>query len=143
MKRLITTSVLVLAVLFSSVYAVNSKIDKKDPRYAQYEANLLKGLSSTNEGLKFSSAYLLGEIESENAVDHLVNMLRSHDDENFRIMAALSLTKIGTQRALFMVKRVGKFTNSEKVAQFCETFYQAKTYPIPEQDRMLVSSLIK
>jgi len=143
MKRLITTFVLISAVLFSTLSATQTQMDKKDPRYTKYENNLIVGLKSDNDGLKFSSAYLLGEIKSELAVDLLIRMLRSHEDENFRIMAALSLSKIGTDQALYMVKRVGKFTDREKLATFCDKFYKAKAFSLPKDDEVLVSSLFK
>lgn len=143
MKRLTTTFVLIFTVLFSSLFATNTKLNKEDPRYAQYENNLITGLKSDNEGLRFSSAYLLGEIKSELAVDLLTRMLRSHENENFRIMAALSLSKIGTDQALYMVKRVGKFTDHTKLATFCDKFYKARTYSLPADDKVLVSSLFE
>lgn len=144
MKKTSITLFLIFAIILSSgIFGQNFKIPKDHPKYEKLQFNLLKALESDNEGLKFSSAYALGEMKSSAAIDLLTRMLRSHKDENYRIMAALSLTKIGTEQALFMVKRVGKFTDNKKLAAFCEKFHKIKTYPIPEEDRALAATLFK
>lgn len=85
--------------------------------------NLINGINSENEGLKCSSTYFLGEYKSEYAVIPLLRILKSDDKEEARIMAALSLTKIGDARGIYAVKQAIKFDSSERVRKLCQGFY--------------------
>jgi hypothetical protein len=69
------------------------------------EENYLSALNSGNEELKVSSAYMLGEIKSEKAVVLLMDMFRKEKDDGAKLVAALSLLKIGDARGVFLVKR--------------------------------------
>jgi HEAT repeat protein len=92
-------------------------------RYEQAVQNLLIGLSSDNDGLRRSSAYILGELKSDESVIPLMGALKSHKDPNTRIVAALSLCKIGDARGVFAVKQEVRFDDSEKVRRSCAWFY--------------------
>lgn len=87
------------------------------------EQNLLIGLGSSNDGLKTSSAYSLGELNSNKAVIPLLKMLRNDPKECNRIMAALSLYKIGDSRGINALKQRIKFDESERVRKMCSTLY--------------------
>ncbi len=119
--------ILILSVLITaSSYANNSaaaeiKIQKQ---MSQIELNLLNGLNSENEGLKFSCAYYLGEYKCSNAVIPLLSMLRENNDECSRIMAALALAKIGDQRGLYALKRVYEIEGPTRLGRLCNLFYQ-------------------
>lgn len=141
---LVKTFALLFALTFVSSVNAQSKtsISKFHPKYHQIEKNLLVGLDSDNLGLRVSSAYMLGEMESEDAVDPLVKMLREDDDEGARIMAALSLVKIGTDRGLFMVKRIMKFTDSERVKNNCKRLYFAYLNSTKRQQEDDVNQLL-
>ncbi|MDP3150898.1 MAG: hypothetical protein Q8N83_17410 [Ignavibacteria bacterium] len=90
---------------------------------AVIENNLINALESDNEGLMQSAVYYLGEYKSNKAVIPLMKLLHSDCCEGLRIMAALSLTKIGTAKGLFAVKQSGIFDHSESVRKFCNQFY--------------------
>jgi HEAT repeat protein len=122
-----TMSILVAAVLIIAATTVAAAADTSTPlavdQYARAEQNLLIGIESDNQGLKESSAYLLGEFKSAKAVVPLMKMLRSDEQESARIVAALALCRIGDARGVYAVKRATQFDNSERVAQRCAWFY--------------------
>ena len=89
------------------------------------EKNLINALESNNEGLMQSATFYLGEYKSEKAVIPLMKLLHSDCCEGLRVMAALSLTKIGTPKSLYAVKQNGIFDQSEFVRKFCLQFYSA------------------
>ncbi len=86
--------------------------------------NLLNGVNSGNHGLRMSSAYLLGEFKSDEAVIPLMKILKSDDNEESRVMSALSLLKIGDARGIFAIKQAIQFDESERVRKMCSIFYQ-------------------
>lgn len=90
--------------------------------------NLLIGLESGNSGLTSSSAFYLGELNSDEAVIPLMKILRSSDKEELRISAALALLKIGDARGIYAIKRAIKFDESERVSKMCEKFYNSYTH---------------
>jgi len=130
MKKLNTFFVLVLffSVTSTLLFAGDHTIKNKSVSYEQIEATLLVGLNSENFGLKVSSAYMLGEIKSENSVNALVKMLRENDNEKARLIAALSLLKIGTERSIFMVKQSRRFNENENVRDLCTHLYNCHLY---------------
>ncbi|HSD62599.1 MAG TPA: HEAT repeat domain-containing protein [Ignavibacteriaceae bacterium] len=85
--------------------------------------SLLIGLSSDNDGLRKSSAYMLGEIKATEAVIPLMKMLRIEKNEDGRIVAALALYKINDSRGVFAVKQAIKFDDSGRVRKMCTNFY--------------------
>ena len=84
----------------------------------------MNGINSDNQGLRMSSAYLLGEFKSDEAVIPLMKILKSDDNEESRIMSALSLLKIGAARGIFAIKQAIQFDESERVRKMCSIFYQ-------------------
>ncbi|MCO6472531.1 MAG: HEAT repeat domain-containing protein [Melioribacteraceae bacterium] len=122
---------LLVTLLFLSFIWLQAKEPVKKNLEADYhkiELNLLEGVNSDNTGLKISSAYFLGELKSEKAVIPLMKMLRSEKCEGARVMAALSLVKIGSERSLFMLKRESEFNDFERVRQMCGQFYKAQKF---------------
>lgn len=86
--------------------------------------NLMNGINSGNQGLRMSSAYFLGEFKSDEAVIPLMKILKSDENEESRIMSALSLLKIGDSRGIFAIKQAIQFDESERVRKMCSIFYQ-------------------
>ncbi|GJQ62116.1 MAG: hypothetical protein SCALA702_11690 [Melioribacteraceae bacterium] len=112
----------VLLSLTGTAFAEQPPVVKKF-NSATMEQNLLMGVNSANTGLKVSSAYHLGEIKSDKAVLSLIKMLRDSEKEEERIAAALSLTKIGTTKAIYFVKEASKYDDSKRVRELCNKFY--------------------
>ena len=125
MKRIIVLSI-VISVLFTANLFSKNLIEPKNSAQTKITVeNLLRGVSSENSGLRFSCAYYLGELKSEKALIPLMKMLRSDEKECNRIMAALSLFKLQSERAVFMIKREATFNNSKRVREMCKIFYEA------------------
>ncbi|MBN2572710.1 MAG: hypothetical protein JXA68_11320 [Ignavibacteriales bacterium] len=94
-----------------------------EEQICQFEENLLAGLQSDNSGLKISCAYFFGEIKSEEVLIPLMAMLREGANDQEKIIADLSLYKIGNARGVYLVKGASKFADSERVRKMCDTFY--------------------
>lgn len=117
---------LVTFMLFSAIaFAGNAPAKKANINRDIAIENLLVGISSDNYGLRTTSAYMLGELESSEAVIKLMKMLREEKNEDARIMAALSLYKIGDARGINAIKQAIRFDDSEKVSKTCALFYQS------------------
>ncbi|MCW8850058.1 MAG: hypothetical protein OQJ81_08800 [Melioribacteraceae bacterium] len=85
--------------------------------------NLLEGINSDNIGLKVSCIYYLGERKADKAVIPLMGILKSKASDDIRIVAALSLFKIGDGRGIYAIKQRVEFDESEQVKRMCEIFY--------------------
>ena len=86
---------------------------------------LEQGLTSDNEGLKAGSTYMVGEMRCQRSVVALLKILHSNQSEELRILAALSLYKIGDSRGIFAIKKAITYDESKRVQQMCELFYRA------------------
>jgi hypothetical protein len=122
----ILTVVVFSVLLFTQLsYAKVNAPSSKTNTYSSIELNRLIGLQSENEGLRISCAFNLGEMKSKNAVIPLMKILRESNSYEERIIAALSLIKIGDTQGAYMVGRVAQFNDDPKVSYFCEKFYNA------------------
>lgn len=86
---------------------------------------LQQGLNSDNNGLVAGCAYMVGEIRCQRSVITLLKILHSNQSEELRILAALSLYKIGDARGIYAIKQAIKYDESKRVQQMCELFYKA------------------
>jgi len=91
---------------------------------ACYET-LQQGLNSDNEGLKAGCAYMAGEIRCQRSVVCLLKILHNNPSEELRILAALSLYKIGDARGIYAIKKAIKYDESKRVQRMCGIFYKA------------------
>jgi HEAT repeat protein len=130
-RYLVIVISLVFAAAVSNLFAAEKNAPKinKD----QVVANLLVGLSSDNTGLKSSSAYQLGEFKDSKSVIPLMRVLRNDKNENTRIIAALSLYKIGTPLSINAVRQAIRFDESPKVQKMCLNFYNS--FKIKEEEK--------
>lgn len=125
-SRIIFGLVVLVTLLFTNFsFAGVNKTKIEADKYAVAEQNRLIGLASDNEGLRVSCAFNLGEMKSQKAVIPLMKILRESESVPERIIAALSLIKIGDSQGVYMVGRVAEFTSCEKTKFFCEKFYQS------------------
>lgn len=121
-----TSIIIVIALsLTSSIFATRIIIPAKKNNFNRgvVVQNLLNGINSENQGLKLSSAYFLGQYKSSEAVIPLLSILKNDKSEESRIMAALSLIKIGDLRGIYAIKQAVKFDSSERVRKLCQVFY--------------------
>lgn len=86
---------------------------------------LRQGLYSENLGLQAGCVYMIGELRCQRSVICLMKLLHDSSSEEMRILAALSLYKIGDSRGIFAIKQAIRFDESERVQRLCETFYKA------------------
>lgn len=130
MRTKLFVAVLILSsVLFTaSTFAEVNKTTYKANTYETIELNRLIGLASDNEGLRVSCAFNLGEMKSKKAVIPLMNLLRTGNSCEERIIAALSLIKIGDPQGVYLVGRLGKFHECERTRRMCEKFYNGFLY---------------
>jgi len=117
----ITSVILFSAILFSQPVPKHS-VEMNESLILE---NLLVGTNSCNKGLCASCVYLMGELCCEKSVIPLLSILHNAECEEIRILAALSLCKIGDARGVFAVKRSAIFDESERVKRLCDLFYRA------------------
>ncbi len=86
-----------------------------DEEKERIEANLLKGINSSNLGLQTSSAYFLGELKSDKALIPLMRLVRAGNSEEAKIIAAVSLYKIESARGMYLIKQLSKHEENEMV----------------------------
>lgn len=118
MKNLNKMMLLALILFLSSAVMAGTNTTSTD-----VENNLLVGLQSENLGLKTSSAYYLGTYGTSKSVIPLMKILKSGETEEERISAAVALSKINSEQALFAVKQRAKYDDSERVRRLCAMFY--------------------
>ena len=130
MKAKFFSSLLILSLLLFTGFSF-ADVNKTTPKantYETIELNRLIGLASDNEGLRVSCAYNLGEMKSEKAVIPLMKLLREGNTLEERVIAALSLVKIGNVQGVYLVSRLSKFCECEKTRRMCERFYTGYLY---------------
>lgn len=115
-----------ILTLFSFVFITgtaystsNPKSTKKVLSKIQIE-NLIKGVNSDNLGLKVSAAYILGEYKCDEAVIPLMRMFRNDENEDARIMAAISLYKLNDGRGIQALQKANLFEKSNRVKKICK-----------------------
>jgi len=130
MKGKVLLMVLSLSILLFTGYTF-AEVNKNVPKVNSYEAielNRLIGLASDNEGLRVSCAFNLGEMKSVKAVIPLMKLLREGKTCEERIIAALSLVKIGDPQGVYLVNRLSKFHECDRTRRMCEKFYNGFLY---------------
>jgi len=125
MKAKVFSSLLILSFfLFTGFsFAEVNKTTSNANTYETIELNRLIGLSSDNDGLRVSCAFNLGEMKSQKSVIQLMHLLREGKTLEERVIAALSLVKIGDKQGVYLVSRLAKFSDCEKTRRMCEKFY--------------------
>ncbi|TSA28784.1 MAG: hypothetical protein D4R68_03515 [Ignavibacteriales bacterium] len=143
MKAKYFSSFLILSLLLFTgfSFAEVNKPNIKANSFETIELNRLIGLAFDNEGLRVSCAFNLGEMKSQKAVIPLLQILREGKTLEERVIAALSLVKIGNAQGVYLVSRLAKFSDCEKTRRMCERFYTGYLYqkylnehPVNEND---------
>ncbi len=130
MKAKVFSSLLILSFLLFTGFSF-AEVNKATPKantYETIELNRLIGLASDNEGLRVSCAFNLGEMKSQKAVIPLMQLLREGNTLEERVIAALSLVKIGDAQGVYLVSRLATFCECEKTRRMCERFYNGYLY---------------
>lgn len=119
MKIFNSFSTLLLFISLTGGIISAQETDKKISN-EQIIENLIKGIKSDNQGLRVSAAYYLGENRSSEAVELLMQMLREGNDYSERLIAALSLYKIGDERGIFLIKRIAELEEDSQITKMCK-----------------------
>lgn len=114
-KIAVLTAVIVLAVSISMIAETrdDSKAGEKITKRAL--ADLHRGIQSGNIGLRKSSIYFAGAYEVKGAVDVLIEQLDKEENEQIRVLIALSLYKIGGEKAQNALQQLVLSDESAKV----------------------------
>ena len=133
MKISIISAAAILILFSSALYSQDSI--KVVPKLSdeEIELNYLAGANSDNLGLQVSAAYYLGERKSTKAVIPLMKILRESESVEARIMAALSLYKIGDNRGVHAIKQAIRFDDNEQVKKMCEILTKMHDQETSEQ----------
>ncbi len=125
MKRIaVVGAALALCVLLAATASARPPVEPKAGHMQELtEKTLLNGLDCENCGVRASATYMLGDLKIQKAVIPLMGMLKGDTQEKARIIAALSLCKIGDPRGLYAVQRAAQFDSSERVRQVCAWYY--------------------
>ena len=110
--------------LLTTTFAQAPPISISAEKLVVMENNYLAGLESDNQGIKVSSAFFLGEIESDRAVIPLLEMLRVEEDPGAKFVAAWSLLKIGDKRGVYRVKMEAERCDCESQTCIYEYLYK-------------------
>lgn len=132
-KHIVILAISLLLLGAVSTFAKEAKSNISTQLTKEAVDNYLAGINSNNLGLRVSCAYYLGEYKTPEAIIPLMKMLNSEKSEEARIVAALSLIKIGTDKAVYAVKQAANLDKSERVRNLCEKFYNSFTYAEKEQ----------
>jgi HEAT repeat protein len=125
MKSKIVLFAVSLILIFSFQILPQEIADQKISAKEACIKTLLEGIGTDNKGLQAGCAYMLGELCCDRGVVTLLDILHNNQSEELRILAALSLYKIGDSRGIYAIRQAIKFDESERVSRLCETFYKA------------------
>ncbi|MGE5437770.1 MAG: HEAT repeat domain-containing protein [Syntrophothermus sp.] len=99
MKKTLTTLVLTLALTLTLGY-MNVLGQNTDRLHKNGIPNLKQAVQSENTGLKKSAIYMAGKYKIAEMVESLVNQLAKEDDDNVKVLIALSLYEIGDEKGI-------------------------------------------
>ena len=127
MKRIgVILGVIALTIMLIVPASANDpKKELGEARYNKAVENLLVALkeTNTNDGLRRSAIYQLGELEASDALIPIMAVLRRCHDEKCRIAAAWALCKIGDARGEYAVKQAVRFDTNRKVQLHAAWYY--------------------
>jgi hypothetical protein len=129
---------LVLSVL---TFTTNSKaqfyhVSEEALEHKIVHLNPVEGLKSADPLIRFDSAYILGETKEKSADIALMKAMREDVDYSVRIVAALSLIKMGSPVGVHLVKRIAQLSDCPKTCKILNKFYNsyAKHKELPNRD---------
>jgi len=125
MKRSIILFAVSLILIFSFQILPQETANESSSDKEACFKTLQLGLTSDNLGLQAGCTYMVGELCCQRSVICLMKLLHNSSSEELRILAALSLYKIGDSRGIYAVKQSIKFDESKRVRRMCEIFYKA------------------
>lgn len=131
MKRYsVILAVVLLCVILAVPATARPPVEPKAIPYSELtEKTLLNGLNCENCGVRASAAFMVGDLKIKSAVIPLMRVLKDSENETARVIAALSLCRIGDARGVYAVKRAARFDSSERVRMVCGWYYNEFVSP--------------
>lgn len=129
MKKLALSIFGIVFILFATNIFSQTQAENEDA--AKHAAALKKpfcGVCCDDETIRLDCVCKIGTMKSEKALLTLMRVLREDPCEGVRIAAAHSLIKIGDPRGVYLVSRLAKFSDSERLSRLCTRFYKAYQY---------------
>jgi HEAT repeat protein len=124
LNNFVLFAVLLALLSCTAIYSQDSLKVLRKISDSAIDDNYLQGVNSDNMGLRVSATYYLGERESGKAVIPLMNVLHTDKAPEARIMAALSLYKIGDQRGIYAIKGAMTEDSNQWVRSMCKIFFE-------------------
>ncbi len=128
LSAMVVVSAALLFLLFSSaVYSqtvtvsMNSISELSTNKYAL--ENLLASIKSDNPGVKRSAIYLAGKYRIAEAENTLLAQLKVEKDPSTRILIALVLYEMGSEKGLLEVKKLSQTDGNIKVRRMAAQLY--------------------
>jgi hypothetical protein len=123
-------AVLGMVVVMAVPASAQSSVELKANPYQELtEATLLNGLNCENCGVRAGAMFMVGDLKISRAVIPLMGILKGTADDKSKILAALSLCRIGDARGVYAVKRAAKFDESPRVRLLCGWYYNELVQP--------------
>jgi len=110
-KTCLITLMIVLAVAALNLSAAFAA------EQVSYEQYLIQSLKDENIGRRASAAMILGDQKSTEAIQPLFALLKSENDYRVRIVAAMSLYKIGDPNILPVLEGIAKKEKNKTAKQ--------------------------
>ena len=114
-------SLLIIVSVGEVTAQINSIRDITDNKYAL--ENLLDGINSDNEGVKRSSIYLAGKYRIAEAERVLIAQLKREQNPGNRILIALVLYKLKSEKGLSVVRKLALHDNNQNVRRMSTHIY--------------------
>jgi len=122
---------------------VSVSVAQEYPREVNWEAfskNLVMALGSSNEGLQMSAMGMIirygDNLSVKDGVFDVMKIFRNHKDHRVRILAMVTLNKMGCDWAMYVLKRNIKFETDERVKKHCcnivQSYYAQKNVQAKE-----------
>lgn len=126
MKKTYFFTVVILTMVVS--LALNSYGKGKDNSSTQFDRktvqNFIIGINSENNGLCESCIYYAGYYKVRGTVESLINVLNnSYKKPSLRILAAVSLYRIGDLKGIRAIRDIVQFDKTESVRIVCSKLY--------------------
>jgi hypothetical protein len=124
MKTRKSTAASLVSIILILLFAVSvsfAGVQEKSKQTDEFKfnereiADLERGISSQNEGVKKSSIYLAGLYNIAEASDALLNQLKVEENPDVRILIALVLYRIGDDNSIQAVKDLSVKDENAKV----------------------------
>lgn len=122
-KKMVITAFAVSAIFMSNIFAQENQVNQTVCNLKAIQ-NLIQGIKSNNLGLKRSAIYYAGKYKIEEAVEVIIEELKSINDPQTRCLTALSLYKIGNKNGMRVVNELAGNDPDAKVRRIAAAIYE-------------------